>query len=168
MLSTVTAGLSAALSEGGSAVVVPPRRLSATAWARAVPIEGAVLIENKGERQDFPLMNGDVIVVPPMPKTVTVMGAVVRPGAVPYAPEYTPLYYIQESGGTTPDARMGRLVIIRANGRVEPRAFQAKVRPGDVILVPSDYIFRRVNKPTTLDRLLSAISAVLTGYLIFD
>ncbi|MBD3293161.1 MAG: hypothetical protein GF393_09570 [Armatimonadia bacterium] len=166
---TVSQGLQAALSEGAATVVIPPRRLSEEQWARAVPIDGEKLVASEGAEGDFPLTEGDVIVVPETPTTITVMGAVVRPGATPYAENLTPLDYITgDAGGLTPDARKRRTVIVRANGAVTPNALRAEVKPGDVILVPSDYIFRNVNKPGTLERVLDAVTAIIGGYLIFN
>ena len=162
----ITQGLQAALSEGGSAVIIPPRRLSKHQWARAVPIDGEALIASGGSQEDFPLAPGDVVVVPETPTTVTVMGSVVRPGAVPYQLGFTPLDYIAKSGQFTQDARKRRTVVIRANGEVTPHALHTEIRPGDIILVPSDYIFRNVNEPSTFERALSAITSIITGYLI--
>lgn len=163
----ISRGLQAALSEGAATVVIPPRQLSKYQWARAVPINGEALIASGGMREDFPLTAGDVIVVPKTPTTVTVMGAVVRPGAVPYEEGLRPLDYIARSGDLTPDARKRRTVVIRANGEVTPKALHTEVRPGDIILVPSDYIFRNVNEPGTLERVLTAITGIISGYLIF-
>jgi protein involved in polysaccharide export with SLBB domain len=165
----VSQGLQAALSEGAATVVIPPRQLSEEQWARAVPIDGEKLITSEGAEGDFPLTEGDVVVVPETPTTVTVMGAVVRPGATPYKEGLSPIDYITgDAGGLTPDARKRRTVIIRANGAVTPNAIRAEVRPGDVILVPSDYIFRNVNRPGTLERVLEAVPAIIGGYLIFN
>jgi protein involved in polysaccharide export with SLBB domain len=164
----VSQGLQAALSEGTATVVIPPRRLSKRQWARAVPINGERLIATEGEEGDFPLTEGDVVVVPETPTTVTVMGAVVRPGAVPYEEDLRPLDYIAQAGDLTPDARKSRTVVIRANGEVSPKALHTTIRPGDIILVPSDYIFRDVNAPGTFERVLNAVTAVIGGYLLFN
>jgi len=163
----ITAGLTAAVSEGGSAVVIPPRELDSRTWARAVPINGAKLIESEGREADFTLLNGDVVVVPPMPRTITVMGAVIRSGALAYTDGMRPVDYLASAGGATPDGKVDRLVIIRANGSVVPKALRAEVMPGDVLLVPSDYLIKHINRPGTLERVLSAVGSILTGYLIF-
>jgi protein involved in polysaccharide export with SLBB domain len=96
------------------------------------------------------------------------MGAVVRAGAVPYREGLKPLEYIKQAGDFTPDARRAKTVIIRANGEVTPRALRSDVNPGDIILVPSDYIFREVNPPGTLERVLTAVTSIVSGYLIFN
>ncbi|MFW5866674.1 MAG: SLBB domain-containing protein [Armatimonadota bacterium] len=164
----ISAGLQTALSDGASTVVIPPRRLSKEQWARAVPIRGETLMNTEGEQEDLPLTEGDVIIVPETPTTVTVMGAVVRSGAVPYEEGLKTGDYIGKVGDFTSDARRDQTVIIRANGEVTPKALRAEIRPGDIILVPSDYIFRDVNKPGTLERVLTAITSIVGGYLIFN
>jgi protein involved in polysaccharide export with SLBB domain len=164
---TVTAGLTAALSEGGSAVVVPPRKLNGSAWAQAIPIDGGRLIETSGREGDFALINGDVVIVPTMPRTVTVLGAVIRPGALAFVEGQLAMEFINQAGGPAPDGKPSRLIIIRANGSVAPNAMRAQVMPGDVLLVPSDYLIKHIDKPDTLDRILGAVGAALTGYLIF-
>ncbi len=163
----ISAGLAAALSEGSATVVIPPRRLSSTQWVRAVPVDGEALIESGGRREDFPLLDGDVVVVPELPTTVTVMGAVVRAGAVPYEEGLTLRDYVAKAGQFTEDARKAQTIVIRANGAVVPKALNAQIHPGDIILVPSDYIFRNVNQPGTLERVLSTITSIVTGYLVF-
>ncbi len=163
----ISAGLQAALSEGTATVVIPPRRLDSEQWARAVPIDGAALIESAGEREDFPLSDGDVIVVPETPTTVTVLGAVGRSGAVRYEEGLKTTDYIEMAGDFGPDAHKRRTVVIRANGEVTPNGLRAEIRPGDIILVPSDYIFREVNEPGTLERVLNAVTSIIGGYLIF-
>lgn len=164
----LAASLQTALTEGGNTVIIPPRRLSETAWARAVPIDGATLIATQGREGDFPLLRGDVVVIPPRPTTVTVMGAVVRAGALSWEDGQCALDYIERAGNFTPDARRPQTVVIRANGEVVPRALKAEIYAGDIILVPSDYVFRAVNRPGTLERIVSTIAGILTGYLIFD
>lgn len=163
----LAASLQAALMEGENTVIIPPRRLSETAWARAVPIDGATLIASKGQTGDFPLLRGDVVVVPEQPTTVTVMGAVVRAGALSWREGQRAVDYIERAGNFTSDARQAQTVVIRANGEVVPRALRTEIYAGDIVLVPSDYIFRAVNRPGTFERILSAITGIVTGYLIF-
>ena len=91
----------------------------------------------------------------------------VKPGAVPYTAGELACYYVQEAGGITDDGWIGRLVIIRANGRVQASALHLEVRPGDAILVPSTYILRTIDKPSTLERILTVIGTFVTGYMIF-
>jgi len=163
----LAASLQAALMEGENTVIIPPRRLSETAWARAVPIDGATLIASEGSEGDFPLLRGDVVVVPEQPTTVTVMGAVVRAGALSWREGQRAIDYVERAGNFTSDARQAQTVVIRANGEVVPRAVRTEIYAGDIVLVPSDYIFRAVNRPGTFERILSAITGIVTGYLIF-
>lgn len=164
----ITSGLARVFtSKDATSLIVPPRKLSPTAWVRAVPIEGEVLIATNGKEGDFPLADGDLVVVPSMPSTVTILGAVVKPGAVPYAAGELARYYVQEAGGITDDGWLARLVIIRANGRIQPHALRLEARPGDVLLVPSTYILRKIDKPSSFERILTIIGTFVTGYMIF-
>lgn len=164
----ITQGLlSVFSSEQGGTLVVPPQRLSAEAWVRAVPIDGELLTSTNGTEGDFPLEDGDVLVVPAMPTTVTVLGSVVRRGAVPYVEGQPVRQYLEYAGGATDTAWLDHLVIVRANGKVEAHALGAEVKPGDVILVPSTYIFRKIDSPTTFERVLSILGTFVTGYLLF-
>ncbi len=165
---SITRGLARVFtSQDATAVVIPPRELTTTGWVRAVPVDGEALVSSNGQEADFPLMEGDVVVVPTLPTTVTVLGAVVRPGAVAYVPDQRPLEYLKEAGGATDDGWIQRLVIIRANGRVQPYTANLEVRPGDAILVPSKHIFRKIRTATTLERVLRLIGTFVTGYMVF-
>lgn len=163
----VAEGLRTAFSQHDRALIIPPRRLDQDAWARAVPIDGELMMQTRGERGNFDLVHGDILIVPETPNTITLMGALVRPGALAWREELTALQYIDRAGGTAPDADMSRTVLIRANGAVEADALQSEIRPGDIILVPSDYMIREIGKPSTLDRVLSGITSILGAYLLF-
>ena len=78
--------------------MVPPRMLDYASWANAIPIDGEKLLATQGKDGDMPLAPGDTIVVPMMPTTVAVVGAVVRPGAVRYAGPQTPQQYVTPGG----------------------------------------------------------------------
>ena len=164
----ITRGLARVFtSEDATAVVIPPRQLTTTGWVRAVPIDGELLVSSNGQEGDFPLMDGDTVVVPTLPTTVTVLGMVVRPGAVAYVPGQRPPDYHREAGDLTDDAWVGRLVVIRANGRVQPYAANLEVKPGDAILVPSKHVFRNIRTASALERVLRLIGTFVTGYMLF-
>lgn len=163
----IAQGLQVALSEGSNRVIIAPRRLSETQWARAVPIDGEKLIATEGREGDMPLLAGDLVVVGSLPTTITVIGAVVRPGAVSYEEGLQMRDYLPMVGGYTEDAHESRTMIIRANGSVTPMKSDTQIRPGDIVLVPSDYVFRTIGSTSTWEKVVSTITAVLGGYLIF-
>jgi len=107
---------------GGTALVVPPRHLSLSAWVSGIPVEGSKLLKTHGKEADVPLQSGDTIVVPKLHNTVAVLGAVIRPGKVPYRQAANVDYYIGMVGGTANDAAAGHAVVVRANGAAHRRS----------------------------------------------
>ena len=85
--------------------------------------------------------NNDRIVIPPMPVTVGVFGAVYRPASFLIGAG-KPLRirdYIERAGGKQRSADGGGVIVVRANGDVVSRrrgALDAVALPGDVVFVP--------------------------------
>lgn len=154
-------------SGGDAIVVIPPRSLSYDSWANAVPIEGDRLLATEGREGDMPLRAGDVVVVPPLPTTVAVIGAVVRPGAVKFQGALPPLEYVNLAGGAATDAVLARTVVIRANGAAVALAKARTVQAGDVIVVPSDYMVRQVSGKSSTQKVLQSLATLAAGYLLF-
>jgi len=154
-------------SESGTIVVVPPRLLSESVWAEAIPIAGDRLFASGGREEDMELMDGDYIVVPPRTNTIGVVGAVVRSGAIPYEGRYSPQRYVELAGGVAEDANLARMVVIRANTRVVPAKLAREVYPGDVIVVPSDFLIRTVSSGSDYGRIIQNLAALAAAILIF-
>ena len=85
---------------------------------------------------------------------------------MPYRAGERPSYYLDEVGGAQQDGWMNRMVVIAANGRVQPHASRLEVKPGDVILVPSRHQFRRIDQPSTFERILRLLGTSVTSYLL--
>lgn len=153
-------------SNGEAVVVIPPRPLNYDTWANAVPIEGERLLATQGKEGDMPLAPGDTVVVPALPTTVAVIGAVVRPGAVRYQGPQTPQQYVNLAGGPAVDAKLDRLVVIRANGAVVRAAEARQVQAGDVVVVPSDFMVRQLGGPSGLQRVLETVAAMATAFIL--
>ncbi len=83
------------------------------------------------------LSDGDIIVIPRTPSTVTIVGAVIVPSAVKYEPDHTVGYYILKTGGLTIDAAKDNVVVIRAGGLVQKANRSTKIGLGDQIYVPT-------------------------------
>lgn len=97
------------------------------------------------EHNDFPLENGDELIIPRYKPSVTVLGEVQYPTSHFYDKKIAASEYIKRSGGTKKHADKKRIYIVKANGRVmEPSRsswFTAKtqgIEPGDTIVVPLD------------------------------
>lgn len=86
------------------------------------------------------LEQNDRLVVPPIPTTVGVFGAVYRPASFLVEGRGRKLKeYLDQAGGTLRSADRGRAFVVRANGQVLTRAkgmLEAPALPGDVVFVP--------------------------------
>ena len=96
---------------------------------------------------NIPMENGDRFIVPPVPATVNVVGAVYDQNSFLYAPGKRAGAYLQLAGGPNRDADCKHEFIIRADGEVVSRnkgrpvwegsEFNSlRINPGDTIIVP--------------------------------
>lgn len=149
----------------GALLVVPPRRLGIAHWIKAVPVDGERLLATEGRQGNLALHAGDIIRVPKTVDFVTVIGSVNSPHAVPYVGERRASLYVEMAGGPTDDAAMDRIIVMRANGATLTADRAKDIQPGDVIVVPSEHMFRakRVGGgwTETLRSLLSIAAAAL-------
>jgi protein involved in polysaccharide export with SLBB domain len=105
-----------------------------------------VLASPIGSDIDVVLRDGDDLVVPKQKQEVTVIGEVQSATSHFYRDELSRDDYIAQSGGTTRRADRGRIYIVRASGLVISaessgwfrRSGQARIQPGDTIVVPMD------------------------------
>lgn len=155
------------VGEGSSALVIPPRPLTTDVWANAVPVDGEKLLATKGQEGDMDLGPDDLVVIPQLSNTVAVIGAVVRPGALKYDGPKTAQQYLQIAGGAAQDAVVGKLVVIRANGAVSAAAESREIFPGDVIVVPSDFMVRQISSTTQREQIIRTLATVAAAFLIF-
>jgi polysaccharide biosynthesis/export protein len=128
--------------------------------------EGRVTLDLKGlgaRFDDLPslvLEDGDTIVIPNKPSTVTLTGAVVQEGSILWKQGSSLAHYVERAGGARSHADEDGMVVLRADGSV--RAAKAStwggafgggnvgsdINPGDTIFVPEDT--ERVSKTRTL------------------
>ena len=76
------------------------------------------LVEFSGSANDFELMDGDTLIVPNDPQSVTVLGEVYNPVSIGYRPGRSVAYYLDKVGGPTKNAEQDEMFIIRADGTV--------------------------------------------------
>jgi protein involved in polysaccharide export with SLBB domain len=106
---------------------------------------------------DMPLEDGDRFIVPPIPSTVSVVGAVFDPNSFVYLGRGDAGEYLRTAGGPTRNADRHQTFIIRADGSVVSRQYlphtlwesdefyHLPMYPGDTIVVPAS-----INKATFL------------------
>ncbi len=97
------------------------------------------LTQLEGSAEDLVLEEGDAIMVPPRPQTVTVVGAVRNPVSVVHQEGLAVKEYIEQAGGMTRYAEKSGVYILRANGSTDAAYVNLRdVGPGDTIVVPED------------------------------
>jgi protein involved in polysaccharide export with SLBB domain len=89
-----------------------------------------------GTTRDPVLENGDRLIVPVRPATVTVIGSVMNPGTLMAHRRGSIKDYIAMAGGLTRQADFGHSYVLRANGEALPRSAASRIEPGDAIVVP--------------------------------
>jgi protein involved in polysaccharide export with SLBB domain len=95
---------------------------------------------------DLPLEDGDQFIVPKVPSTVSVDGAVYNQNSFVYDPNRRLGGYLRIAGGVNRDADKNRAYVIRASGAVISKQYSSSLRgngfdslrlyPGDTIVVP--------------------------------
>lgn len=122
------------------------RRL--VARLRTMEASGRVVLDfgdSVDEVPAIPLEDGDLLIIPSEPSSVSVMGMVYNQGDFLFESNRSVRDYLQLAGGTNRDADSDRIYVIRANGvvatvgsggfwRADVR--RLRVEPGDTIVVP--------------------------------
>jgi protein involved in polysaccharide export with SLBB domain len=95
---------------------------------------------------DLPLEDGDRFIVPRLPSTVSVDGAVYNQNSFVYDPTRRLGGYIRLAGGANRDADKNRAYVIRASGAVISKQYSSSLRgsgfdslnlyPGDTVVIP--------------------------------
>jgi protein involved in polysaccharide export with SLBB domain len=117
-------------------------------------------MQRPGTNDDVILKNGDIIVVPEQPTTVSVVGAVIVPSAVLYVPGQHMAYYVSHAGGPTIDADKDEVLIMRYNGLVIRAKRDTPIMNGDIIFVPTKVMAAHLNdRGEALKELTSSITA---------
>ncbi|HEY3398440.1 MAG TPA: SLBB domain-containing protein [Armatimonadota bacterium] len=168
MGSTVAQGLQSVLSSNNSvSIVLPPRPISPEDRVAAIPVDGPKALNGPDGSANLELESGDVVVVPRRINLVTVLGAVPRPGSVPYVTGESARAYLNHSGGLREDAAGSRLIVVHPNGAVSPLGQGDAIQPGDVIVVPAKYIVRTVHTENAWQDWLAKMLPIITAALVF-
>ena len=101
---------------------------------------------NVAQLPDLPLEDGDRFIVPRVPSTVSVDGAVYNQNSFLYDPHRRLGDYVRLAGGENRDADKGRAYVIRAGGNVISKQYSSSLRgnsftsirlyPGDTVVIP--------------------------------
>ncbi len=152
---------------GGLSIVLPPRAVREGDWVAAIPVDGRNLVATRGAEDNLALEPGDTVMVPRRVNTVMVLGAVPRSGAVPFVEGQTTRYYLNESGGIREDGALNRMVVVHANGAVEPIKPDTVLSAGDVVVIPTRHIVRTVRTESELQTWLRTIVPLAIAAMVF-
>jgi protein involved in polysaccharide export with SLBB domain len=107
-------------------------------------VMGRVLIDmtNESHYRAFTLEDGDELIIPKMPNTVSVLGEVYNPATFRRDDKRTTVrHYLNLAGGPKETAAKKEIYIVRANGTVisnkEVRIASVALEPGDAVVVPT-------------------------------
>ncbi len=142
-ISAQDSAAAAAAQQQSQNVVINLRRARAT---------GRIVLElqpdsrNVAQLPDLPLEDGDRFIIPRVPSTVSVDGAVYNQNSFVYDPGRRLGGYIRLAGGANRDADKGRAYVIRASGAVISKQYSSALRnsgfdslrlyPGDTVVIP--------------------------------
>jgi len=160
-LQQVTLGLADAFTtQNAVTIIVPPRELAHTRLGRALPIDWDKIQATGGREGDVILRDGDIVYVPTQPTLVLVAGAVQNQGPLRYERGMKVQDAINQAGGPGKDAVLRSAIVIRVNGQTKPARMKDPVLPGDIVIVPTQYITQVVRSQSTLERALSALASL--------
>jgi protein involved in polysaccharide export with SLBB domain len=100
------------------------------------------ILKNPGSEDDLFLRPGDVVRIPSELQTVRVSGGVLRDSEIRHNKGRLLKYYVEGSGGYSPNARRAKSYVVYANGDVATRgnflffSTSPKIEPGSEIVVP--------------------------------
>ena len=119
-----------------------------TAKFDSIEASGRVIldIDNKGNHEDFYFQNQDSIFVPPISRTILVMGEVYQQTAITYNSSKRKVRnYLDKVGGVTDSADEDNIYVIKSNGELIKEKgwfdniMSYELEPGDMVYVPYDY-----------------------------
>lgn len=144
-LTTEEAANRQSATQGQLALVARLRKVQATG---RIVLEVAPRERSVNQLPDIALEDGDVFNVPARPSTVAVVGTVYNENAFIYKDGKKVGDYLSQAGGTTKDADINSLYVIRADGTVISKrqsggwltsSFEGvRLMPGDTVVVPEN------------------------------
>jgi protein involved in polysaccharide export with SLBB domain len=171
---TNNAGRAISAQDSAAAAASQAQSQSVVNSLRRVRATGRIVLElspdthDVSQLPDLPLEDGDRFLVPRVPSTVSVDGAVYNQNSFVYDPSRRVGSYIQLAGGANRDADKSRAYVIRASGSVLSKQYSSSLRgnnfdslhiyPGDTVVIPVN-----LNKGNTLRTIVSV--AQIAGQL---
>jgi protein involved in polysaccharide export with SLBB domain len=161
-LNGADAAAATAAQQQNQSVINSLRQIQATG---RIVLELPVDANDVSQLPDMPLEDGDRLIVPRIPSTVNVEGAVYNQNSFVFDPTRRVGSYIRLAGGANRDADTSRAYVIRASGSVLSKQYSSSLRgnsfdslhiyPGDTVVVPLN-----LTKGQTLKTIVSVAQIV--------
>ena len=145
-------GRSLNVSDSAAATAAAQQNQNVISSLRQIRATGRIVLElpvdakSVSQLPDLPLEDGDRLIVPRVPSTVNVEGAVYNQNSFVFDPTRRVGSYIRLAGGANRDADTSRSYVIRASGSVLSKQYSSSLRgnnfdslhiyPGDTVVVP--------------------------------
>ena len=145
-------GRSLNVSDSTAATAAAQQNQNVIFSLRQIRATGRIVLElpvdanNVAQLPDLPLEDGDRLIVPRIPSTVNVEGAVYNQNSFVFDPTRRVGSYIRLAGGANRDADTSRAYVIRASGSVLSKQYSSSLRgnsfdslhiyPGDTVVIP--------------------------------
>lgn len=134
-----------------------------------IPVPLQQILAGRAEAfEDLALLDGDQITIPVLPKTISVLGAVINPTTILFAKNRDARYYINRAGGFSPHSDHRRTVVIKANGEVMPMRSVRRLGRGDIILVPPKPRLVRPDKLKEFGNIASILGNLAVTYKVVN
>jgi protein involved in polysaccharide export with SLBB domain len=149
---TNNAGRAISASDTAAAAAAQAQNQAIISSLRQARATGRVVLDLKPDSHDLaqipdlPLEDGDRFIVPRIPSTVSVDGAVYNQNSFVFEPQRRLGGYIRLAGGSNRDADKSRAYVIRASGSVISKQYSSSLRgnnfdslhlyPGDTVVIP--------------------------------
>ena len=146
------AGRAISAQDSAAAAAAQAQNQNIVSSLRQARATGRIVLELPADSQnvtqlpDLPLEDGDRFIVPRVPSTISVDGAVYNQNSFLYDPSRRLGDYIRLAGGANRDADKGRSYVIRASGSVISKQYSSSLRgsgfesihlyPGDTVVIP--------------------------------
>ena len=124
-------------------LVTPARKVDSFLPTGRVVVDLKEAIRRPETDSDIILEDGDRILIPAMPATISVSGAVIQPSSLVYIKGKSVEDYIEMVGGYARDADQDAVYVVRANGMVT-KGDNTRLSPGDMIVVSTKVIVEKV------------------------
>jgi len=117
-----------------------------------IPINGEKLVNSRGldPKYNLVLMEGDIIKVPKLDNTITVLGEIQRDIKISYQKSISVKSAIRSAGGLSSNARKSKVYVVYQNGSIKSRRSflfglitkDPRLLPGSTVFVPQKPVYK--------------------------